>query len=52
MSERYKSRTREGIMRGSTSSNPEDMGEEQQKTEKLRAMIEILQEKLAKVALD
>jgi hypothetical protein len=41
MSERYKSRTREATMRGPA--------EEQEKTDKLKAMIQILQEKLTKV---
>jgi hypothetical protein len=43
MSERYKSRTREPAARGPSA------GEEQEKTEKLRAMIQILEDKLAKV---
>jgi hypothetical protein len=45
MSERYKSRTREPAARGPTA------GQEQEKTEKLRAMIQILEDKLAKVRL-
>ena len=45
MSERYKSRTREPAARGPTA------GQEQEKTEKLRAMIQILEDKLAKVSV-
>jgi hypothetical protein len=45
MSERYKSRTREPAARGPSA------GQEQEKTEKLRAMIQILEDKLAKVRL-
>ncbi len=45
MSERYKSRTREPAARGPSA------GQEQEKTEKLRAMIQILEDKLAKVSV-
>ena len=48
MSERYKSRTQEVLtMRGPEGDQKGE--EEQEKTDKLRTMIEILQEKLAKV---